>query len=452
MEAPPPLSDPYAQGQGTGGSGEGVADVSCDDAMKKGEREGQDVPMAETRPNKPPRAVSPTLTGGDRPYSHPYGSQAPFRHISLGTFHRDLEMYGPSSTALLSFSLEELRVILSHTDELGQSSLPDIEDATEEDPHQCSYLPSQRSRNVYIIKPVLSVQEYRVLLDHCWRRCHDLYYRPVCPHCVECRPIRLEVDKYKPDRNQRRCFNRNKDLVAVCMDISLIRDAQDTVLDTPLGRRLTALWTDWERGQHDKVIEADKATESFSNMLVTSGQETLIVMAVERQALQTMGLVDTALEGERERERGSSSVMSASVSQASTPALSGTPTPDHSYVPSPRPHVPDMLVAWGKGGTGEGGATAVTQCLDLCPESVLAFTLCDAFPDALSSVYAAWDVSHAKRGLGTWLLLAEVAVCMHRALPLHYLGYYNPSPKMTYKARFKPCQVMGWNGYETHGE
>jgi leucyl-tRNA---protein transferase len=74
---------------------------------------------------------------------------------------------------------------------------------------------------------------------------------------------------------------------------------------------------------------------------------------------------------------------------------------------------------------------------------LLAVSVVDIFEDALSSVYCYYDPDHARRSLGTYLALAEIAWCQSHHLRWLYLGFYvADSPKMNYKARFGPYELL----------
>ncbi len=67
----------------------------------------------------------------------------------------------------------------------------------------------------------------------------------------------------------------------------------------------------------------------------------------------------------------------------------------------------------------------------------------DYLPNSLSSVYFAFEPEEAKRSLGTFSVLKEIEIARNLHKDYYYLGFYVPgSPKMSYKARFKPHEIL----------
>ncbi|MBA3710428.1 MAG: arginyltransferase [Planctomycetes bacterium] len=74
---------------------------------------------------------------------------------------------------------------------------------------------------------------------------------------------------------------------------------------------------------------------------------------------------------------------------------------------------------------------------------LLAVSVCDRIDDALSSVYCYYDPDQARRSLGTFMCLAEIAHCRSVGLNWLYLGFLvRGCAKMEYKARFAPHDVL----------
>jgi arginine-tRNA-protein transferase len=79
-------------------------------------------------------------------------------------------------------------------------------------PNVCGYLPEQTAQLEYQIVSSLTTEEYSQNVHSGWRRFGPALFRPQCPACSACQPIRILVDRYKPDRSQRRVEKANQDL------------------------------------------------------------------------------------------------------------------------------------------------------------------------------------------------------------------------------------------------
>ncbi|HEX8233294.1 MAG TPA: arginyltransferase [Caulobacteraceae bacterium] len=77
------------------------------------------------------------------------------------------------------------------------------------------------------------------------------------------------------------------------------------------------------------------------------------------------------------------------------------------------------------------------------PGDLIACALVDAMGDGLSLVYSFYDPAFARRSLGSFVILDHVVQAQLHTIPYVYLGYWVPgSPKMDYKARFRPIEVL----------
>ncbi len=73
---------------------------------------------------------------------------------------------------------------------------------------------------------------------------------------------------------------------------------------------------------------------------------------------------------------------------------------------------------------------------------LVAVAVCDWLQDGLSATYTFYDPDLRARSLGTYAILCQIESC--RRLDLHalYLGHWiKESPKMAYKARFRPLEL-----------
>ncbi len=80
-------------------------------------------------------------------------------------------------------------------------------------PHDCSYLPDREATTMFVDpRAHIDKKLYSQLTALGFRRSGSHYYRPHCENCNACIPVRLKVDDFEPDRNQKRVLRKNQDL------------------------------------------------------------------------------------------------------------------------------------------------------------------------------------------------------------------------------------------------
>jgi len=83
-------------------------------------------------------------------------------------------------------------------------------------PSPCPYIPGQIERKLFTRLDGGGIAELNATLTRAgFRRSHDIVYRPVCPACHACVPVRIPTDAFHANRTQKRIFKRNADLVIV---------------------------------------------------------------------------------------------------------------------------------------------------------------------------------------------------------------------------------------------
>lgn len=79
--------------------------------------------------------------------------------------------------------------------------------------YPCSYLANQQARSqVAAPSGLVDTMVYSELLRLGFRRSGLHVYRPHCDHCRACTPTRVLLDRFQPNRAQRRCLASNEDL------------------------------------------------------------------------------------------------------------------------------------------------------------------------------------------------------------------------------------------------
>jgi arginyl-tRNA--protein-N-Asp/Glu arginylyltransferase len=81
------------------------------------------------------------------------------------------------------------------------------------EPSPCPYLPDRAARLVLLRPRTFTPGLYHAFMDLNFRRVGWGVYRPQCDGCDECRQLRVFAPRFRPNRAQRRCLARNRDVV-----------------------------------------------------------------------------------------------------------------------------------------------------------------------------------------------------------------------------------------------
>jgi arginyl-tRNA--protein-N-Asp/Glu arginylyltransferase len=82
--------------------------------------------------------------------------------------------------------------------------------------HECAYLPGRSARMAMVPSDlVLNRELFSILVAHGFRRSGELVYRTYCEDCAACVPIRVPVERFRPNRSQRRVQRLNAGLQVV---------------------------------------------------------------------------------------------------------------------------------------------------------------------------------------------------------------------------------------------
>jgi arginine-tRNA-protein transferase len=218
-------------------------------------------------------------------------------------------------------------------------------------PMPCPYLPGRVERKLFTKLSGPHAAEINSLLSQAgFRRSHDIVYRPVCPGCSACVPVRIPVGAFRPNRSMRRNLRDNADLTVV----------QTTA--TPTIEQFE-LFVAYQATRHG---DSDMARMTMADYC----------------AMIDEGRANTSLFEVR-----------------------------------------------------DGGR-------------LVGALLGDRVADGLSAVYSFFAAGSARRGLGTFMILALVEHARMEGLPYVYLGYWIAgSRKMAYKARFQPLEALRRDGW-----
>ena len=131
--------------------------------------------------------------------------------------------------------------------------------------HPCGYYDDRHSANL-IPDPQqpMNAWLYSQLVNKGFRRSGGFVYRPHCSTCHRCIPCRLDVARFKPNRNQRRCLKRNQDLT------THIKDAAFT-------DEYLHLYQRYMNSRHSGSSMASPTEDDFKNFLLCDWGQTLFI-------------------------------------------------------------------------------------------------------------------------------------------------------------------------------
>lgn len=145
----------------------------------------------------------------------------------------------------------------------------------------CMYLADRPSRLEYTLVLRMSPAEYEERMNQGYRKFGPLLFRPVCEGCRECRPLRIPVTQFTPDRSQRRALKRNADLT--------VRVAPPTVDKARL-----SLYNRYHAAQEVRRgwPEMEKKREDYAFSFLHSPVPGMEVSVWEGEALRAIALTD----------------------------------------------------------------------------------------------------------------------------------------------------------------
>lgn len=151
--------------------------------------------------------------------------------------------------------------------------------------HPCAYLADQEAVNLLADPAVtVSTEIYSTLINLGFRRSGSNLYRPHCPHCRECVPVRLPVTGFRPSRSQRRVQNFNQDLSVI------VRNSQFKQEHYDLYRR-------YIQSRHSGEGMDTDDPEQYHRFLSSDWCNTRFVEFRHREVLLAVAVMDVLEEG-----------------------------------------------------------------------------------------------------------------------------------------------------------
>lgn len=127
-------------------------------------------------------------------------------------------------------------------------------------PHDCSYFPDRACVTRAFWARDIPAELYHRFMDAGFRRSGKVVYQPACAGCRLCVPIRVPVERFAPDKSQRRCWRKNLDLVVALAE------------PEPTEEKF-AVYTRYRERWHESESEHD--WDAFTTFLYDSPVDTL---------------------------------------------------------------------------------------------------------------------------------------------------------------------------------
>ncbi|HEX5354071.1 MAG TPA: arginyltransferase [Rhodanobacteraceae bacterium] len=132
-------------------------------------------------------------------------------------------------------------------------------------PHACGYFRGRTAQNLVLDPAAPNLPKlYALSLARGFRRAGGHVYHPHCQNCHACEPCRIDVATFVPDRSQRRCAARNRDICLAECAPGLTDERQD-------------LYARYLHARHPGGGMDEASDEDFSHFLAAPWSPTLFL-------------------------------------------------------------------------------------------------------------------------------------------------------------------------------
>jgi len=152
-------------------------------------------------------------------------------------------------------------------------------------PYACSYLAKHEARS-QVATPsfLISTTIYSELVRQGFRRSGTFTYRPRCDGCVECVPVRVDVNEFTPNRTQRRSWKRHQQLQAT---LHSLEDKQEYF----------ELYQRYQNARHLDGGMSNDNHDQYQKFLLQSHVDSMLVAFREEGALRMVSIIDALDDG-----------------------------------------------------------------------------------------------------------------------------------------------------------
>lgn len=77
--------------------------------------------------------------------------------------------------------------------------------------YPCAYLEGRNTRMLYRYTEDADEAFCTTVIQRGWRRFGNFYFYPICASCNECKSLRIDINRFKMSRSQKKAYKRNLD-------------------------------------------------------------------------------------------------------------------------------------------------------------------------------------------------------------------------------------------------
>ena len=152
--------------------------------------------------------------------------------------------------------------------------------------HDCSYLPEQSSRSLFLDPNAqIDITLYQLLLDRGFRRSGPYLYQPACPACESCISLRIPVLDFTPNRSQRRNWRANHGQFEI------------SAKPAEFNPEHFALYQQYQQQRHADGAMACSKPEQYMNFLACDWAETVFYEFRRQKKLVAVAVTDLLPDG-----------------------------------------------------------------------------------------------------------------------------------------------------------